>query len=524
MSWPEDLHPYVHPPNPPEDNRRLRRGELLWPEDPGYPDHSGQHDLRRTGRRQTGPHDLLSAEEILRRSGEHDLRAPAPAPAPAWAEGLNDPTIVEAPAPKVGALPWVDQVMGDAAAASRHRRVDHHGSQAFGLREPARSDGLQTEFATVHSGWAKFGWFLRDLGVVIGLVLMVVGAWAVLVHLRLADTQPTGEGLAADLDVGVTSTMRADRVAAVGTWVGTVTTMLVLGAVIFSSFVATSASRAVDRSTVRLVRLAAVVGAAASLATVPFRAAALTGAGRAAMTDFETLRFVATSRFGSAALLRVAGLLLACFAVPGPGSRTGRGRARPDRPDRLERPVDGSVVDHLLGGAGAALILGSYAWVGHPQATEGPALEPLLVAAQSIHIVAVATWFGGLVLLYLQIRAGRRAGMVRTSAEVVERFSTAAGLSVALVAASGLALARSQISDISALTSTPYGRALAIKLGLVALVVVIGGINKVFVVPRIKRQEGPKAWRSLHRTLLCEAAVIAGGVLLATSAMVSGGI
>jgi hypothetical protein len=58
----------------------------------------------------------------------------------------------------------------------------------------------------------------------------------------------------------------------------------------------------------------------------------------------------------------------------------------------------------------------------------------------------------------------------------------------------------------------------------VAFVVAIGGVNKLFVVPRIKRREGAKAWRSLHRTLLCEAAVIAGGVLLATSAMVSGGI
>jgi copper transport protein len=312
--------------------------------------------------------------------------------------------------------------------------------------------------------------------------------------------------------------MRADRVASVGTWVATVTTMLVLGAVIFSSFVATTASRAIDRSTVRLVRLAAVVGAAASLSIIPFRAVAVTGLGRAAMTDLESLQFVASSRFGSAALLRAAGLLLATFAVPGPEARARRSQRAATR----ERPVEGSVVDHLLGGAGAALILGSYAWVGHPQATEGPG--PVLVLAQSVHIVAVATWFGGLVLLYLQIRAGRRAGAVQTSAEVVERFSTAAGLAVALVGATGMVLARSQIASIDALTDTPYGRALAVKLGLVAFVVAIGGVNKLFVVPRIKRREGAKAWRSLHRTLLCEAAVIAGGVLLATSAMVSGGI
>jgi copper transport protein len=113
---------------------------------------------------------------------------------------------------------------------------------------------------------------------------------------------------------------------------------------------------------------------------------------------------------------------------------------------------------------------------------------------------------------------------VRTSAEVVERFSTAAGVSLALVAATGVALARSQVTSLDALTSTPYGRALAIKLVLVGLVIAIGGYNKLFAVPRVVERGGPVAWRTLHRTLLAEAAIIAGGVLLATTAMTSGGI
>jgi len=170
------------------------------------------------------------------------------------------------------------------------------------------------------------------------------------------------------------------------------------------------------------------------------------------------------------------------------------------------------------------LLLASYAWIGHPQATESPGPGPLLVVGQLVHVLAVSTWFGGVVLLYLQIRAGRRTGAVRTSAEVVERFSTLAGASLALTAATGVALARSQVTSVEALTTTPYGQALVLKLALVALVVGIGGVNKLFVVPRIVAEQGPAAWRALHRTLLAEAAVIAAGVLLATTAMISGGL
>jgi copper transport protein len=180
------------------------------------------------------------------------------------------------------------------------------------------------------------------------------------------------------------------------------------------------------------------------------------------------------------------------------------------------------VANHLLGGLGALLLLASYAWIGHPQATEAPG--PLLVLGQAVHVLAVSTWFGGVALLYLQIRAGRRAGAVRTSAEVVARFSTAAGISVALAAATGVALARSQIGSLDALTTSHYGRALILKLVLVAVVLAVGGYNKRFVVPRIVEQQGPVAWRTLHRTLLAEAAVLVAGVLVATTAMISGGI
>jgi copper transport protein len=365
---------------------------------------------------------------------------------------------------------------------------------------------------------------LRDAGLAGLVVLAVALAWLVLVVLRRPEPLVAGDRLVLRVDTGVADSLRADRIAAFGTWIVNLTTTLVLGGVIFRTVISKGAGRAVGWSPARIVRGAAILGAAASLAVLPFRAAALAGTGRVAVVDTATLDFVATSRFGTAALLRIAGLFVAAFGVVGPAVAHRHDRSRRSSGSRRSAAPagEGSAANHLVGALGVGLLLASYAWIGHPQATAAPG--PLLVVSQAVHVLAVSTWFAGVVLLYLQIRAGRRAGAIRASAEVVARFSTAAGVSVLLAAVTGIVLARSQVASLDALTTGHYGRALILKLVLVAVVLAIGGYNKEFVVPRIVEQGGPAAWRRLHRTLLAEAAVLAGGVLLATTAMISGGI
>jgi putative copper export protein len=438
-------------------------------------------------------------------------------------------------------LPWLTEESPTPPAGVRtagRATVAHHGTQAFGLRpvphRPLTPADLRTDFGPVPTSAppdrhqrSRVGRVLRDLALVVAVGLAITGAWLVLVTLRSPDPRTAADQVGLHLDRSVAASLRADRVAAFGTWFVNVTTTFVLGGVLFRSFVSTAQTRALGWSPVRILRAAALVGIVASLAVVPFRAAALAGTDRVVVTDPATLEFVVTSRFGHAALLRVAGLLLAACAVVGGGCA-----AAAAEPQRCRsrgragwRPAEGSVLDRASGAAGALLLLASFAWVGHPQATasspSGPG--PLLVVGQLVHVLAVSTWFGGLVLLYLQIRAGRRAGAVRTSAEVVARFSTLAGVALALAAATGVVLARSQIASVEALTTTPYGKALVLKLALVSLVAAIGGGNKLFVVPRIVGLQGPAAWRALHRTLLTEATIIAAGVLLATTAMTSGG-
>ena len=79
-------------------------------------------------------------------------------------------------------------------------------------------------------------------------------------------------------------------------------------------------------------------------------------------------------------------------------------------------------------------------------------------------------WFGGGVLLALEIVRQRRSGTARATAETVERFSTLAGVSVGLVMISGIVLAHSQLASLASLWETGYGRALVAKMAFVGLV------------------------------------------------------
>src|SRR5690606_8468205 len=111
----------------------------------------------------------------------------------------------------------------------------------------------------------------------------------------------------------------------------------------------------------------------------------------------------------------------------------------------------------------ALVVVASFAFVGHPQATEP---RDLLVVSQAVHVVAASVWFGGVALLTLELHQQRRAGTARAAAETVARFSVLAGACVGLVGLTGTVLAASQLTSLGALSSTGYGRALGAKLTL----------------------------------------------------------
>jgi putative copper export protein len=356
----------------------------------------------------------------------------------------------------------------------------------------------------------------RSVVAVGGSIVAVAWASFVLVGLRWPHVAQTSSGAGATVDQAVWRTLLADRIMAVAGWLATATALFVLGGMLFQVLVAGPVERRGPRprrSTDRgprperaVVRGAAVVGVLASGAAVGLRAVELS-AGSVSL-GLTRLGFVATTPFGIAAFARMTGLALLAWSAASTASTASPARGR-------------------IGALGAVAVLAAFVVVGHPQATPAAsiAVRAGLVAAQGVHVLTTAVWFGGICLLALDLRERRRLGDPRGSAAMVARFSSLASLAVVGTAATGLALARSQVDVIAAAPDTAYGRALIAKLGCVALVVAIGGYNRQFLVPAVEREDDSgRAWHGLRRTLLAEGLVIACGVLVATAAMTSGGI
>jgi copper transport protein len=109
-------------------------------------------------------------------------------------------------------------------------------------------------------------------------------------------------------------------------------------------------------------------------------------------------------------------------------------------------------------------------------------------------------WVGGLVQLAL----------VRRDALAFRRFSRLATVCVAVLIGAGTYLSVMRLPELRDLWTTGYGEVLLVKLGLVALALVWGGVHQFVVMPRIERAGG-----GLGRSLLGESAVAMSVLLVA---------
>ena len=136
--------------------------------------------------------------------------------------------------------------------------------------------------------------------------------------------------------------------------------------------------------------------------------------------------------------------------------------------------------------------------------------RPLNVAADILHVGAAAVWIGGLLALAIGLpRAARKLSpeqRARFSAALVPRLSAIALVSVAVIAATGLIRALSELTAVSQLWTTGYGRALVVKTGLLALLVSLGWINRSRLVPRLRLA-------ALRRNVAVELVLLAGLVI-----------
>jgi uncharacterized membrane protein len=145
-----------------------------------------------------------------------------------------------------------------------------------------------------------------------------------------------------------------------------------------------------------------------------------------------------------------------------------------------------------------------------------------------VHLLGASVWIGGLLALAVALPlAARPLGPIergRVLAGAAGRFSTLALASVAAIGATGLARALRELSAVSQLWGTSYGRTLLVKTGLLACLVLLGARNRYRLVPRLRAVTGQnpaalRAFAGLRRSVaveLCLLAAVVGAVALLT--------
>ena len=281
-----------------------------------------------------------------------------------------------------------------------------------------------------------------------------------------------------------------------------------------------------DASTAYSTRLRAVLLAAAAAGALSAALAIVlqgavaggTGFGEALSADVigDVLgtRFGVVWALGLAAWLVVGVLAAAPRPVPvlRPAAVGATGLALP-RTTRL------SMLAVPLVALAALPALGGHASVQSPVA--------LLTPANVLHVIAMSAWLGGVAVLVLVLRAAtaRLEGADRTKllAAVVARFSTLAGVAIAVLLASGIVQGLVEVRTVPNLVETAFGRAVLIKIVLFVGIVALGWINRRRLLPALERAardgEPPgHAGLLLRRTLRAElllgvAAIAATGAL-----------
>lgn len=165
-------------------------------------------------------------------------------------------------------------------------------------------------------------------------------------------------------------------------------------------------------------------------------------------------------------------------------------------------------------------MLGGHAGTQRPIAVMAP--------ANVVHVLSVSAWLGGIALLVLALRAATAqlegGDRTRLLAAVVGRFSSLAGVAIALLLASGLAQSIVEVRTFAHLLDTAMGRAVLIKVVCVLGVIALGYANRRRVLPALAAvAAGATPGRAgvlLRRTLRLELAlgIVALGVTGALSA------
>lgn len=151
----------------------------------------------------------------------------------------------------------------------------------------------------------------------------------------------------------------------------------------------------------------------------------------------------------------------------------------------------------------ALLLLLTFSLGSHAGAVPGRVWASLV---DYLHLLAAATWMGGLILLAGLVWPVRGMEPARWQLlPLIRRFSYVAGLAVLGLAASGLFSSLVQLPTLANLLGTPYGRVLLLKLLLVGLAMLVAWVNNRLVHRRPYTLSQPDGVRRFQHLVAAEA-------------------
>jgi copper transport protein len=292
-----------------------------------------------------------------------------------------------------------------------------------------------------------------------------------------------------------------------------------------------SASASFLRRLRRLLLGAASLGVASGLAGIVLQGATAAATDAWSAIDPSVISEVLGTRFGHVWGLRVLAFVvlgvaawLALRAIPEPaGTPTLQRVALGADGLAAPGPPRGAL---LLGALPAAYIAVAPALGGHASVTSPVAL---LFSLDVLHVLAMSAWIGGLVVLLAVLPAATRRlqapERTRLLAAALVRFSPIALVCVTVLLVTGTVQAFEHMSAWSQLLHTGFGRAVLIKVVLLAVLIGMGAINRRRVLPGLsqlaaKAATPGAAGQLLRRTLRAEVALVVT-VLGVTAALVS---
>jgi copper transport protein len=297
-----------------------------------------------------------------------------------------------------------------------------------------------------------------------------------------AEPPPASDAL--DQALAEPDTTTAEIVRWAGSTAAILGIMLALGGLIFLGFVMTG--RPAEISRIRaIIRWSGVLVVLGTMVQIIGRSVLLQeGDWGAALNPAGLSEVLALPGFAGFALVRLVGGVLLVVGVSA--------ATRPDRYLSLtestgpsnESGVRANLLRSPVAVVGAALCAVSFLLDGHTAT-----VEPLLLVWLSdlAHVIAAASWVGGLTMLAVVLGQRRAAGQSLDPAYLVVKYSVVAAAGLAVAGLAGVALTVEILDYPAQLWESSWGQILIAKVLLVSVVAAFGAYNHFRLLPVLER-------------------------------------